>query len=193
MVVAGRALCAKQFIDAKERTVTQDTRIPSGWIVGGTNARSYDMGVEAPVSPSQPRVAYVKSREPCDGFATLMQHFKADAYRGKRVRFAASVRSEGVSGWAGLWMRVDGASGQMVAFDNMFDRAIRENTDWTRYAVVLDVAEGAAKIALGILLHEQGQVWIKEFAVEVVGEDVPSTNTLDRDLADGPQNLDLAL
>ena len=37
-----------------------------------------------------------------------MQTFKADAFRGERVRMSGYVRSKEVSDWAGLWMRVDG-------------------------------------------------------------------------------------
>ena len=63
--------------------------------------------------------AYVKSIVPRPGgFGTLMQSFKADAYCSRRVRLSGFLRSEDVRNWAGLWMRVDGAKGEVLAFDN---------------------------------------------------------------------------
>jgi hypothetical protein len=66
-----------------------------------------------------------------DGFGTLMQTFKADSFRTKRIRFSGYVRSKEVMDWAGLWLRVDGSNGgEMLAFDNMQDRPIKGTTDW---------------------------------------------------------------
>src|SRR5437016_1861522 len=41
------------------------------------------------------------------GPATISQCVKAQEFRAKRVRFACSIRTE--EGWAGLWLRADGA------------------------------------------------------------------------------------
>ena len=62
--------------------------------------------------------AYLKSVvAETDGFGTLMQMFKADEYRGKRVRMSGYVKAKDASDWAGLWMRVDGAKkGRDVSF-----------------------------------------------------------------------------
>ena len=87
---------------------------------------------------------------------------------------SAYVKTEDVSKWAGLWMRVDGPTG-IVSFDNMSNRAIVGDTDWTRYEIVLDVPEDATHIGFGILLHEEGQVWVDGFTFEAVGQDVPIT------------------
>ena len=59
----------------------------------------------------------------------LMQDFDATAYRGKRVRFRAAVRSEG---FGQLWLRVDRRDGDMGFFDNMSDRPIRDK-EWKYY------------------------------------------------------------
>ena len=54
-------------------------------------------------------------------------------------------------------MRVDGPdSGRHLAFDNMLDRPIKGTTDWTRYAVVLDVDKTAVAIAFGVLAGGEG-------------------------------------
>lgn len=111
-----------------------------------------------------------------DGFGTLVQDFRADRYMGKRVRFRAFVKSEGVQNWAGLWMRVDkGIGAPPLAFDNMQDRPITGTADWKSYAVVLDIPEGATGIFFGLVVNGSGSVWMSDVKVEAVGTDVPAT------------------
>jgi hypothetical protein len=120
-----------------------------------------------------------------------MQRFNADAYRGQRLRLSALVRSEGVERWAGLWMRVDGSGRRTLAFDNMQSRGITGTTDWTRYNVVLDVAERESTlIAFGVLLSGAGQISIADVRIESVGPEVPTTGGLR--LRDHPINLDFS-
>jgi hypothetical protein len=43
---------------------------------------------------------------------------------------------------------------------------------------VLDVAGASLEVALGVLLSEQGRVWIDDFEFEEVGADVATTDLL---------------
>jgi hypothetical protein len=52
---------------------------------------------------------------------------------------SASVKTLEVLDWCGLWMRVDGAQKDNLAFDNMAGRKITGTRDWATYTVVLDV------------------------------------------------------
>jgi hypothetical protein len=137
--------------------------------------------------------AFVKSNQPSiDGFGTLMQQFKADQYLGKRVRFRAFVKSEGLKDWAGLWMRVDKGSGpgtKTLSFDNMQDRPIKGTTGWQNYEVVLDVPQDASGIFFGILLSNTGSVWVNTANFEVVPTSIPTTGK-SQTLPDAPKNLD---
>jgi hypothetical protein len=86
-------------------------------------------------------------------------------------------------------MRVDGArEDPMLAFDNMSDRPIPRDSDWTRHAVVLDVAEKATNIAFGVLLNGEGGLWIADLAFEIVGPEVATTGQWQRSTR--PVNLD---
>jgi erythromycin esterase len=111
--------------------------------------------------------------------AILSQFIRADDYRGKRIRLSAWVKPLDVSGaiYAGLWMRVDGAT-QMASFDNMSNRPVNGSGDWRQISVVLDVAPDAVGIALGILFSARNTLLIDDVSLEVVGKDVPSTNQI---------------
>lgn len=172
-----------------EGTMHTSETLPAGWFMAGSKPKDYEAGVTADAGDGR-AAAYLRSRVASVGFGTIMQQFKADAYRGQRLRLSALVRSEEVERWAGLWMRVDGTSRSSIAFDNMQDRAITGTTDWTRHAVVLDVAEReSARIAFGVLLDGPGKLWITDVRVEAVGLDVPATGGA-RLLPDHPINLD---
>ncbi len=136
--------------------------------------------------------ACVRSKSPnADRFGTLMQNVRPDRYRRHRLRFSGWVRSEEVRGWAGLWMRVDCGKRGICAFDNMQSRPIKGTTGWTKYEVVLDVAEDATRVAFGLVLSRTGQVWMSGLELAVVDRSVPSTDISGKDeINDTPQNLD---
>ena len=125
-----------------------------------------------------------------------MQTAQADSYGGKRIRFTAYIRSEGVEKWAGLWFRVDGAGSPpppALAFDNMHDRPIKGNTEWQAYSVVLDVARQASAIAYGVLLDGPGKIRIDTARIEAVDQGVPTTGTSASSTLSEPTNLDFEL
>jgi hypothetical protein len=149
---------------------------PEGWLLAGSKPASYRTGVDAQMVHEGLPSAYLVSAVPePDGFGTLMQYISADNYAGKRIRLRASVRSEDVSHWAGLWMRVDKGE-KAVAFDNMQKRSIKGTTQWRTYDVVLDVPASASGIGFGLLLDGPGQAWMSGVQFEVVGREVPVTD-----------------
>lgn len=160
---------------------------PEGWMLAGSSPSDYAVAVvsDTPTNAAVLRSTVVAPR----GFGTLMQVFRPVALRGARVRFAGNLRADGVQGWSGLWMRVDGPHGEVLAFDNMRARAISGDAPRKSYAVVLDVPSHAAAIAFGVLLEGVGTVTVDELVVEPVGEDVPTTDARPP-LPDAPQNLD---
>jgi hypothetical protein len=183
--LAGIALLSTAFL-------VLHAEVPKGWFMAGSKPALYESSVDNVNTYAGLPSAYLKSKSPeaQEGFGTLMQNFSADQYVGKRVRFGAFVKSEGVERWSGLWMRIDGKPGQQsLAFDNMQKRPITGVTGWKEYEVVLDVPAGATGIFLGILLDGPGTVWMSNNKFDVVGPNVPSTDMLTA-APQGPTNLD---
>ena len=164
--------------------------VPQGWYLAGSKPAEYESGVDSQAQYNSHPSAYLKSKQVAiDGFGTLMQSFRAEQYAGKRVRFTAFVKTEGVQDWAGLWMRVDKGK-ESVAFDNMQDRRIKGTSGWQQYSVVLDVPHDSTGIFLGILLSGTGTVWMNSVKVETVGLEVPTTGPGPMQNRDHPVNLD---
>ncbi len=171
---------------------------PKGWGGGG---EGYELSRDDTEKHAGKASGSVKSiGDEAKGFGTLTQWFRADEYRGKRLRMTAYVRTSGVERWAGLWMRIDGKEKTGLAFDNMMRRPVKGTTDWKKYEVVLDVPEEAEEIFFGFLVAGKGQGWVDDIAFDIVGKDVATTGLeiqpSDRegeptkDLPKEPTNLD---
>ena len=153
-------------------------QLPSGWKAYTDGSRDYTVrsdvsrrdggqgyaGVSIKANVASPR-----------GSAMLAQSVRADAFRGKRVRLSAFLKTLRVDeGAAGLWMRVDGAQG-VLSSDFMENRPLMGNNDWAERDVVLDVPLNAVGITFGFLLSGSGEAWMDDVALDVVSTDVATT------------------
>lgn len=153
--------------------------IPKGWFAAGNSPDQYTMGIDNSIHYTGMSSAFIKSKSPkTNQFATLMQTISAERYTGKRIRLTGYVKSENVTEWSGMWMRIDSREGQQLCFDNMRNRPIKGTTDWTKCSVVLDVPEDGGSVNFGVLLTGDGEVWCDDFKLEAVGKDVPVTDLL---------------
>lgn len=120
----------------------------------------------------------------------LAQTIRAATYAGKRVRVSAYLKSENVTGDAVLWfgasMRHPGGGQITLAIDNMGDRPVRGTADWQKHEMVLDIPTEASHIDVGAILSGNGKVWVDDFAIEEVGNDVPTTGI---SMVEQPSNL----
>ncbi len=171
---------------------------PTGWGGGG---EGYELSRDDTEKHAGKASGCVRSTgDSADGFGALTQWFRADAYRGKRLRMTAYVKTAGVEGKAGLWMRIDGKTKTGLAFDNMMGRPVKDTTDWKKYDVVLDVPDEAEEIFFGFLVAGKGRGWVDDIAFEAVDKDVATTGLevqpmdrdgeLTKDVPKEPKNLD---
>jgi len=166
-----------------------------GWHMAGSHPSQYEHALAEETTYEGKAVVELRSvASQTDGFGTLMQTFSAERFLGQRVRFSGALKCESVENRVGLWMRVDGPSGRMLAFDNMAGRPVSGTTDWEHYEVVLDAPDEAQAIALGVLLGGKGQAWMSDFNVEIVGPEVETTPgaAVTAALPQRPQNLDFS-
>jgi hypothetical protein len=147
--------------------------VPQGW--HATSPRGAENpGYAAKLTQDQAKegkyCAELASEPGASGFGNLMQTFDATAYRGKRVRFRAAVRTAGSSSGPGqLWLRVDRQGGETGFFDNMNDRPVRD-PEWKYYEIMGDIEPDADKINVGVILIGTGKVWIDDASFQVLGD-----------------------
>jgi hypothetical protein len=175
VTLAGALFCAAAF--------AQHSNVP-GWFLAGTNPKAFEIGVDDSISHGGKRSAHILClQSPCTGFGTLMQTFRADRYRGRRVRLSAWVKAD-QAGPVSIWMRVDGADATL-AFDNMQNRQSRGSFGWKRVEIVLDVPDEAVTVTYGLILQDSGQAWVDDFVFEAVDGNVQSTNMMSQPAAHG--------
>lgn len=168
------------------------------WGITGSRGDAYSAELSAEAHDGMPVVRMWRSGDGADGFGAMFQRFAADAYRGRRVRLSADLRTVDVTGRAALCFRVEGAdsdaSGRYLAFDNMDARPpLTGTTGWARHACVLDVPEEATAIFISNILSGRGELFWADVRFELVDDSVPVTDMLAmRALKPRPDNLDFS-
>lgn len=136
--------------------------------IGGENSKEFAIGKDRSEHHGGRACGVIRSVSENDsGWRAFGQYFQATDYRGKRIRLKGYLKTKGVTGSAGIWMRVD-AFDRQAAFDNMERRPVTGTTDWKQYSVVLDVPPDAAAIFIGALMSGAGTTWLDDFKFEVV-------------------------
>jgi hypothetical protein len=152
----------------------QTKHLPAGWTIGAP-MQEYEAGIDNAITHGGAASVYVKQLKPSRGMASLGQTFRADDYRGKRVRFSGYIKTDAVK-VSGLWMRIDSDTEFAVASDSMMSRPISGTRDWEKHEVVLEVPENSMAISIGLNLMGSGQAWIDDLSFEVVGPNVSVTS-----------------
>ncbi len=175
--------------------VVEKNNIIPGWIVTGTAPKDYSVEFDQVIFHKGTRSVRIKGERlnyNNGDYITVMQHFKASHYIGKRIRFSAFIKTQEVKAWCGLWMRINDSTANILKIDNMQNRPIRETNDWNYYAVVLDVPISSNIINMGILLNGTGTVWMDHINFETVDMNVETTDVdLSSELPEEPVNLSL--
>ena len=149
------------------------------WSYWQPESPNYNMSFEKNPESLDQNIFTIKSvKSKIDGFGTLRKTVQSDSFKGKTVKMTGYVKSNKVKSWAGLWMRVDFYTTQVLAFDNMQNRTIKGTNDWMKYEIVLFVPEEATSISYGTLLDGTGQVWFKDITLDIVDNSLEETGSI---------------
>ncbi len=172
---------------------TEEKEVPNGWGYHATDRSHFEAFVDHSQKHSGSRCATLRSvvDEP-EPFGNLMQSMGAAEYQGKRLRMSAWVKTNIEKGTSQLWIRIDGdwkSSAKEGCFDNMDDRPIKGQTDWTKYELVVQVPAQSTAIAFGVMLIGKGQIWFDDVSFEEVDESVALTGAYVNRERRKPKNL----
>jgi len=111
------------------------------------------------------------SGNPNGKFGVFTGTLPIETFAGKNVEYKGWIKTENVkSGYAGLWLRVDGAERKVLEFDNMNDRGLKGDNDWTQVSIKMDISTDAVNINYGGLFPGEGTVWFDDLELFVNGE-----------------------
>lgn len=156
------------------------------WSMCGKNPLDFYGGDTHESPPDASPARFIESLESApEKWATYMNKVKASRLRGRRVRLSSWARTERVDVWAVIWMRVDNKT-STIAFDNMNNRKVVGDSDWTRLEIVRDVTESAQSVSFGIMMRGGGRMVAGDLRFEEVDPDTPTTDLVGM-LDDGEQ------
>lgn len=90
---------------------------------------------------------------------------------GKKVEYKGWIKTEGVkNGYVGLWFRVDGENSALLGFDNMNERGLKGDNDWTQVSIKMDVDKNAENILFGGIFPGEGVAWFDNLELYIDGE-----------------------
>jgi erythromycin esterase len=153
-----------------ERSSMIAPELPAGWFVGSSE---YEVVLDtmAPHSGTRSLRIAPRSTPRPQAFGVATSRIDGQIAAGKTVRLRGYVRTRDVAaGYAGLWMRVDGPGGRMLALENMSERGVTGTTPWTAHEITMRVDTGAVAIFFGALHPGGGTAWFDSFSVEVDGK-----------------------
>jgi hypothetical protein len=148
---------------------------PQRWLaLGEQNFELCDAGIDAKLLASGQRNLSIACKVPVRAY--LRHTIEAQPWWGKRVRFSAWLKTEGVEPrtdgggkpGASLYLSTTGAGDATTR-----EATVTGTTDWTYHELVLDIPVGSASpyIPMGLSLVGTGQLWARDFKFEEVPRD----------------------
>ena len=169
-------------------------QLPTGWFRAGNIPDSYKFGSDNIIFNKGQKSVFIESIDKnIEGFAIIMQMCNAKNYLGTKIKMTGYIKSENVADWAGMWLRIDSRKeNEFLGFDNMHDRAITGNSDWTKCEIVLDVPEESVTLNFGALISGTGKIWFDNVSFEILDNKTPKTpqNLTSLPVPEKPVNLD---
>lgn len=141
--------------------------LPAGWHGSPASTVAAELTM---VHSGKWAVCLDRTTNPSGSFSVITSTIPVDV-KGTQVELRGYLRTENVSGYAGLWLREDGDSG-MLALDNMQNQHLNGTHDWQEFAVSLPLNEEATSLYFGALTSGNGKVWVDDLRLLVDGKPV---------------------
>ncbi|MEP6902210.1 MAG: hypothetical protein ABJA66_10700 [Actinomycetota bacterium] len=157
---------------------------PRGWM--SHFASAYRMGIDVNIKHSGEGSVFIErdaQSDPKKG-VEMSQVVPAKNYRGKRVQLTSYIKSENLTGDAGVFLLVDQSSfsdsamlqflGQKSGTAELLEKkGLQGTNDWKPLTVTIDVPNDAEFLTISVLLRGAGKIWLDDFSIKAVGQDVP--------------------
>jgi len=143
--------------------------VAPGWQIYGHTLDQFLIEIDDETHHSGRTSASIKSMVAVPRSSGMIaQAIKADDYRGKRVRLSGYVRTQDAMDVAWLYLKAEDPTSYAI------DKSprIMGTTEWTKHEIVLDIPNNAAHIAFGAGLQGAGQIWVDDFQIEIVSQNI---------------------
>jgi C-terminal processing protease CtpA/Prc len=181
-LLAGAALvlpCLAQNTPDLARILSFETDHPNGFPGGWNGGPSGTISVDDKVVHGGKWSVRLERHEGASGsFSVITKGLPVD-FAGKTLAIRGFLRTDGVTGYAGLWLREDGDTGQLM-LDNMERQQLRGTTDWSEYTTTLPLLRDARQLVFGVLMAGTGTAWADDLQLLVDGKPIWEARKLER-------------
>ena len=144
--------------------------VPKNWHVGGEGFKVSLDSLEKHAGKFSLKMEMPGVRSG-NSFGVFTGTLPIETFAGKSVEYKGWIKTKDVkNGYAGLWLRVDGENRAMLGFDNMNDRGLKGDNEWTQVSIKIDVSKEAININYGGIFPGEGTVWFDNLELIVNGE-----------------------
>ncbi len=155
----------------------QDRQFAAGWT--SPESADYKASIDLKTAHGGHPSIWLKSITSSAQDYSARQSIRADAYRGKRVRFSGWLKPDHVEDGGALWLRVDMQNGDYI-LDGMLDltaksKPLTSSNGWTKCELVAQVPDDAIGISFGVRMKGKGEIWAADFSFDVVDKGVQTT------------------
>jgi len=144
--------------------------LPRNWYVGGDGFKNSLDSLEKQHGKYSLKMEMSGARNN-NSFGVFTGSLPVVDFAGKNVEYKGWIKTKEVkNGYAGLWLRVDGENRATLGFDNMNDRGLTGDNDWTQVSIKIDISKEAININYGGLFPAEGTAWFDNLELYVDGE-----------------------
>jgi C-terminal processing protease CtpA/Prc len=156
---------------------------PSGWFANPPDTVFNDDKI---IHSGQWSVRIERNAQSSGEFSVIGRSISWE-FSGKRIEIRGFLRTEDVTGYAGLWMRQDNGA-EMLSLENMESQQLKGTHDWAEYKITLPIHAETRSLVFGFLMAGTGKAWADDLQILVDGRPLWNTpkaprakTVLDRD------------
>jgi C-terminal processing protease CtpA/Prc len=194
LMIAFTASCSAQTTPATATDQASLTKIfsfenelsgdkPGGWFANPPGTVFVDDKI---IHSGQRSMRFERNAQSAGEFSVIGRSIPWE-FSGKNIEMRGFLRTENVTGFAGLWMRLDNGA-EMLSLENMQSQQLKGTHDWAEYKITLEVHPETRSLVFGLLMSGTGKAWADDLQILVDGRplwETPKTprptTVLDRD------------
>jgi len=166
MLTAVSSLAAAS-LDNGDFSKIDDDGLPAGWEV---DADGYEVSVDDEQPAREPHSLRIKGPDGVHG-AMIEQSFAAGDVRASRHRLTGKIRTEGIVTSASLVVIVSDEDGATLFSDDMADRVVSGDTDWSSHQIDVPALSDAESVTIAVLVIGSGTAWFDALDFEALSEE----------------------
>jgi C-terminal processing protease CtpA/Prc len=137
---------------------------PGGWFANPSGTVFIDDKI---IHSGKWSVRIERDAQSTGGFSVIGRSIPWE-FEGKTIEMRGYLRTENVTGYAGLWMRQDNGP-EMLSLENMQSQQLNGTHDWAEYKITLPVHAEARSVVFGFLMAGTGKTWADDLQILVDG------------------------